>query len=181
MGEFYDKFVVDYEESCVLEAVGKDLFTHEEDGWSYKYRYVIVTNRIDNDIELDLYMVPEWDSLCEKAKDRVLSWYGYSDLSYFTEYELPEFFCAECLSLYGVLFKHQVVNDIMTDDDGWYGLSSYDQAIELLDVTASKLDKYEGLYGFYMDCPIDREGHNGWNLMDEAINGEKSPFPWRNK
>lgn len=173
---FYTKFAVHDDDEHYIEAVSKGIYVHDEDGLFYKYRYAIRVMRTeDNIVGLYMFMVPVWESLCDRVKNKIYRWSGYTDLSSYKEDELPEFSCAEYMDDYGVIFKYQAFENLLDEDD-WERLSSYDKVMEFLDTTASKLDKYEGLYGFYMDCPQDRLGITGWDVVKHVVNDGPTPY-----
>lgn len=90
--------------------------------------------------------------------------------------ELPKDSLESLIDSLGLEDEETTVFDVF--DAGLYGKLEYgtevykdwDQAIEgEVEVFASKLPMYTGMFGFFMDRPMNAVGNTGWDFMDGKI------------
>lgn len=160
-----EKFLDHFEETCEDFFQSKKVFHHEEDDYSFDYRYCVAITDMreieadDNRFAVELYLVPEFESLCDKCKDDVRKSCCYSDDDQPTVYDV-----------YGYGISVQFGYEMADNPDD----KPYDENAEVLDALTAIANTYEAtdrLRGFYLDKFVNRIGTTGWDLLDDFING----------
>lgn len=147
-----DLFEVQYDETDMFFAYSKETFTHdfEENNLNFKYKYVIEADYCDGDIYYALYLVPMPESLYKDKLESVLASFDID---------------AEDCSIYdvhsyglGILFGSTKTNGENVNKD-------------TIDAIANAMSTMDSLRGFYLDKFQNLIGNNGWDYLDEYING----------
>lgn len=164
--DYRDEFDSYIERDFEWWLISKRIFLHEDDGLTFKYRYVILVKDYSDDFAEDEIPTPNGEvtmflevcpeSLCDKVKNNIASTYGDENKVYPCD-----------VSDYGlgvVMGREQI--DIQ---DKWWTEQS--QIIEKLNDIASVYVVMDSLRGFHIDKIWNHIGNNGWDLLDECVNG----------
>lgn len=159
--KFDEKFEVIYDDSERMVAQSKETFTHEEDGLTFNYKYVIeVINGNEycgtDKYYIDLSVVPEYDSLGKQHKDSVLSLAGVDDCDVNIFDVL-----SEGLSL-SIGCKELPTNNTPMDE--------HEKVMSALDSIASVFETINAMRGFYFDRYVNGIGNTGWDFLNDFIN-----------
>lgn len=161
-----EKFLDHFEEICEGFFQSKKVFHHDvDDGFDFKYRYCVAITDMeeidadDHRIAVEMYLVPEFESLCDKRKDdvREASCFDYEDEP--TPYDVAR---------YGVriLFGDETVGNPDS--------KPYDECSKVEGILAAIANTYEtadSLRGFHLDRYVNRIGTTGWDLLEDFLHG----------
>ena len=128
----------------------KTTHTHKEEGLTFHYKYAIEAVWCDGSIYYSLYLVPCADSLCESKRKSIADFCGL-DEDEIDIYDIISYGCGVCIG-------REVVDNENIE-------TAY------LDKAASVVDVIDSFRGFYLDKNVNRIGNNGWDMLDDFING----------
>ena len=159
--KFDEKFEVIYDNSERMIAQSKETFTHEEEGFNFKYKYVVdVIDGCTWDGEdvyyIDFVLVPTYDSLGEKHKKSVLS-SACVDECDVNIYDV----LADGVSLF-LGSETFSTNDVPMDEN--------EEVMGALDSIASVFELINSIRGFYFDRYVNKIGNTGWDFLNDYIN-----------
>lgn len=146
----YDKFDKVFFESDNAFFESKQTFTHEEDGLTFNYKYIIEGAWCDDKILYTLALVPCANSLDNGMRANVAASCGIEE-DEITTFDIFDYG-------YSVSFGTKIVDSEEVD-------------IMIFDMVSSIVEVIDSLRGFYLDKPTNRLGTNGWELLDYFING----------
>jgi len=141
----------------------KKTYRHSEPGLSYKYKYMYEECEVDNGEWLTiLRMVVLPESFCKEKRREI------SETTGVDEEDLDEFNVMQCGWAGCVPFGSENLK-LEEDEDGNVDEGVVEARLEeLRDTVATCLSAFDGLYGFYMDRPVNMIGTTGWDLVYEA-------------
>ena len=160
-----DKFEAVFEDpSSCLCYQSKEVFRHDvDDDLKFDYRYVIEVVDLgdwtgeDGKVLINLQIVPEFSSLCEKHKSALLASYGV-DGKELTSHDVAS---------YGL--------EVTVGSETFEITTSLDRSRKVklaLDTIASVFESVNSLRGFYLDRYVNRIGSTGWDLLRDFVNGD---------
>jgi len=133
-------------------AETKEVYTHEEDGLKFKYKYCIEGCKFEGNTYYALMVVPTPESLHKKHYESVCDCCGVDE---------PDLYDIASEGTHININTHQTKG---TEDE------EYD--MNILDQIANTIDMTETFFGFHMDRPFNMLGITKWNLLQDFINGE---------
>lgn len=162
LNEKFDVVVSDPSSQIFLQS--KEVFHHKEDGLVFDYRYCIDVINLadwtgeDGKVLVNLKLVPEFGSLCVQRQADVFSYSGLENSNEVGSYDVDGYglsvpIGSETLEITTSIDRSRKVK-------------------RLLDTIASVFESINSLRGFYLDRPVNMIGVNGWDLLDDFINGE---------
>lgn len=128
----------------------KDTFTHEDDGLTFNYKYVIEAVWCEGKIYYSLFLVPCADSLNKGKRLSVADCCGVEE-DEISIYDICSYGCNVCMGT-------EVVDNENIEDT-------------YLDKVSSVYKVIDSLRGFYLDKYVNRIGNTGWDMLDDFING----------
>ena len=159
--KFDEKFEVIYNDSERMVAQSKETFTHDEDGLTFNYKYVIeVINGgacgVEDKYYVELSIVPTYDSLGKQHKKSVLSYacVDECDVNIYDVFDYGLSLSIGCVKL--------PINNTPMDE--------HKKLIGTLDSIASVFEAINAMRGFYFDRYINRVGNTGWDFLNDFIN-----------
>lgn len=159
--KFAEKFDVIYDDSERMVAQSKETFTHNENGLTFNYKYVIevINGNTWNGKDtyyVELSVVPEYDSLGKQHKNSVLLFEGVDECD---------------VNIFDVL------NDGLSLSIGCEKLptnntpmNEHEEVMGALDSIASVFETINAMRGFYFDKYVNRIGNTGWDFLNDFIN-----------
>ena len=152
----------------------KKTFRHEEEGLTFSYKYAIVVTDVgsytgdDYDpILVELMLVPDYKDLTEENKENIKDYNGYSDGEIsegwmwmdVLDYSFAVSMCEESI-------------DNPTEDirDGWVNSEPIQAILENIVAVYESVDTFRG---FYLDRAWNMVGTTGWDILKNAVLGER--------
>lgn len=154
--KFEDKFETLFDD-CEAFFESKETF-HHEDETSFDYKYCVEVVPNEEETFIGLYIVPTFESLCQKEKESIMSHccVDEGDVNMFD------------ICQYGdsILFGSISVPN---DDKEWSECEAVTRALEDI---ANVFETMNSLRGFYLDKPVNIIGTTGWDLVESYMNGK---------
>lgn len=139
-----------------------EVFTHEEEGLTFKYRYAVQFDCECDDLEdcyFSLFMVPEFESLHDNKKDSIRESCPDVEDSDFNAYDVVLEGC--CLTIH-----YGKVADITDSED------ATEFRNDVISVVNTLLPAINGMRGFVLDRYINRIGSTGWDEVRSWLEGK---------
>lgn len=155
---------IDYSTEIYYET--KKTYKHEEDGLNFEYKYVVRVEDLyeltgDDDykgkVAIDLYLIPSESSMNETVRDRVRQSCGLDDDDDLALSDIISYGLGACL------LTEIVPNCRYIDGTKVKGK---------LSAIANLLDMVDSMRGFYLDRAWNQIGTNGWDVLNEMVNGK---------
>lgn len=148
---FIGPYGVNYDdEELYIES--KEVFNHEEEGFPFKYKYVITAIQFDDILQYEVSLVPMPTSLHPEVRKKVADFCGIeeSELVVKDVYDYGIYVC----------FGHHTTDNIN-------GTPPFEE--DVLNGLAYAVGYANRMRGFYLDRKINRVGNSGWDMLHMAI------------
>jgi hypothetical protein len=147
------------------------IYEHEEDGFNFKYRYLIHAQAFgesfeddenfdqEHDIGVGLYLVLTPDSMDPEKLFEIAQCYGMEDnLDQVRCFEIQDY--GEGVFLGGT--------EGMIRGEAWEGIS-YEEIPKMVNLISNCIDAIDGMRGFWLDRLQNQLGDTGWSKIHEVI------------
>jgi hypothetical protein len=154
----------DWESEIYYET--KRTYIHEDDGLNFKYKYAVRVEDLyeltgDEDykgkFEIGLYLVPSEDSMNESVRNRVKKSCGLEEGDRLYVSDIISYGLGACL------LSETVSNCRYIEGTKVKGK---------LAAIANLLEAIDSMRGFYLDRAWNQIGTNGWDVLNEMVNGK---------
>lgn len=154
--------------------LGTKEFLHEEEDFTFRYRYGIkvtdiayATGEAGEPIVVELILLPSFDDLCDKAKESIKDCMGWDEGDEPSE-EWKYFDIAEYS--YSILMGH---TEIHLSEDDIYDWTDSKPIRDIFEAITAVYEVIDRLRGFYLDRAWNRIGTTGWDMLNHALKNEE--------
>lgn len=158
MSELYEEnFVEGYDRGETFIALTKEKYDSEDEDNPFKFRMYIECVYCEGAWFYTLGLVVCKESFCKEILDKIMSFagVGFEDL---TESDIVDYG-------FGITFATEKID--VKDDDDEYPSIDMDIVYKIANVETT----FRCLRGFFLDKAWNAIGTNGWDTIDECING----------
>lgn len=163
------------DEEIILQSV--KTYEHEEDGFNFKYKYILrIQNyfcssrmvEVEEEVNVygaDLSLMPIVESIDDSYLEKVASCCS-EDPENITNYDVFS---------YGGFVTMGATQGVDDYQDEFKGFSEADIPA-VIALVSNVLETIDGMRGFYLDKVFNKINWNGWDVLNEIVNGEELNF-----
>lgn len=166
-----------YNDDGQLTLVSKKDFLHEEEGLTFKYKYLIngmdirgFTGEMDAPVMIELVLVPSFSDLSEEARISLGETYDWD------EEMADELWRYKDIADYGYGVTMGSESFIPEEDEDLYNLMDSKKVVELVESACAIYEAIDNMRGFYMDRPWNMIGTTGWDTIGNALDSSRPLF-----